>query len=540
MKFIRTSKRLLFISYIFARYRIDEIILHSEWLYSFRFISYFNLMRYLPNKKLSRGQRLRLALERLGPIFVKFGQLLSTRRDLLPPDIADELAKLQDNVKPFSGKIARSLIEECLNKPISSVFKNFTEIPLASASIAQVHAATLLNNEQVVIKILRPHIHKQIQSDVEILELIAKLTHYFLPNAKSLRATEVVQEFELSLNAELNLMQEASNAAILRRNFLHSNLLYIPKIYWDYCHNNMLIMERVFGIPVNNFIQLKEQQINLKNLAENLIETFFTQVFKHNFFHADLHPGNLFVSTTKPEKFIAVDFGIVSSLTESDRRYIAENLLAFFHRDYRKVAELHIASGWVNHDIRVTEFEAAIRSASEPVFEKPLKEISMGQVIMNLLRIARNFNIQIQPQLILLQKTLLHVEGLGRQLYPELDLWKTAKPFLEKWLKEQMGPKLFFKKIKEKLPSWFEKMPEIPDLVYQALINAQQPKVIVPMTENANNKTGSFLLGCGIGFLISSSVSFALQDQLTISGWTLLSLGLGALISHFFLQWMRK
>ncbi len=530
MKMLRIGSRLIVIGYILAKYHIDEFILHAGWFYSFRFVSYLNPLRYGKSRKLTRGERLRLALESLGPIFVKFGQMLSTRRDLLPADVAEELSHLQDNVKPFPGVIAKKIIEEALGQPVSLIFREFSQEPLASASVAQVHAATLLTGEEVVVKVLRPNVKQQIENDLEILNSLAKLAHYFLPNGKKLRAQDIVKEFEMSLHAELDLMQEASNAAILRRNFLNSPQLYIPEIFWDYCQKNVLVMERIYGLPISNLEVLNANQINLKILAESVIEVFFTQVFKHNFFHADMHPGNLFVNTSPKGQIIAVDFGIVSSLTESDRRYIAENLLAFFHRDYRKVALLHVESGWVDDDTRITEFEAAIRTASEPVFEKPLSQISMGQLIMNLVRIARNFNIHVQPQLILLQKTLLNVEGLGRTLYPELDLWSTAKPFLEKWLSAQVGPKAFFKKVKENLPFWLEKMPDMPDLIQKALINAQRPQAPMTIIEKVSPKKSRFFLGSGIGLLIGAVLTFALSNHPSPAGWVLFGLGMAALV----------
>jgi len=535
MKTFRIVSRIFVIYYVLARYRVNELVLHSDWFNTFRFLNYLNPMRYLPTKKLSRAQRLRLALERLGPIFVKFGQVLSTRRDLLPSDIADELANLQDQVKPFSGKKAREIIEESLGKPIQDIFKSFDETALASASIAQVHAATLYSEEQVVIKVLRPGIGKQISRDIEVLKALAKLTHYLLPSGRKLRAQEIVEEFEASLNAELDLMQEAANATTLRRQFVHSSLLYIPEVYWDYCQKDVMVMERIFGVPAYDISTLKTKGYDLKKLAENVLEIFFTQVFKNNFFHADMHPGNLFVSNVNRQQFIAVDFGIVSSLTESDRRYIAENLLAFFHRDYRRVAELHIASGWVNADIRITEFEAAIRAVSEPVFEKPLKQISMGQLIMNLIRVARAFNIKIQPQLILLQKTLLNVEGLGRQLDPDLDLWSTAKPFLEKWLRQQMGPKAFLKKVKEQLPFWLEKLPDMPDLIYQALLNAKQPaKPMQPVEEKEKTSSMDLLTGIGAAFMMSTVIVSVVENNIGASSYIFFTLGVVAFVARWF------
>ncbi|OGT29859.1 MAG: ubiquinone biosynthesis regulatory protein kinase UbiB [Gammaproteobacteria bacterium RIFCSPHIGHO2_12_FULL_35_23] len=530
MKLIRVPIRLIYIAFILARFRIDELILYSSFFYPFRFISYFNPMYYISAKRLSRGQRLCCALETLGPIFIKFGQLLSARRDLLSADIADELSKLQDNVKPFSSALAKQIIEESLKGPLNQFFASFSDRALASASIAQVHSATLLSGEEVVVKVLRPKVRKKIQNDIEILKIVANLAHYFLPQGKHLRAKEVVEEFELSLYAELDLLREAANASLLRRNFLNSNKLYIPEVYWDYCKTNVMVMERIHGVPISDQEELVRQGTNLKLLAETGLEIFFTQVFEHNFFHADMHPGNFFVSRENKQQYIAVDFGIVGSLQDSDRRYIAKNLLAFFKGDYRQVALLHVESGWVDSNVRVDDFEAAIRTVSEPLFQKPLKDISMGQVILNLFKIARNFNFNIQPQLILLQKTLFHIESLARNLYPELDLWQTVRPYLERWLREQMGPKALFKKIKQSAPAWIEKLPQMPDLIYETLLSIKESNVnSIHIAVPKVKKHAAFyniVLGLGFGLLIGAFLSVMPIRTFPAISWGLFGLGL--------------
>ena len=427
------------------------------------------------HKDKNAGQRLRLALESLGPVWVKFGQMLSTRRDLLPPDIAKELSLLQDNVAPFDGEKAQQLIEQALQlDDIHQLFEEFDNKPLASASIAQVHTAKLKHHDalyQVVIKVIRPDIEKAIYADLKLMAQLAKLVSQFLPDGKRLRPVEVINEYRKTLLDELDLQREGANAIQLKRNFENSESLYIPYVYSDYSRKNVLVMERIYGIPVSDIAALEEQNTNLELLAERGVEVFFTQVFRDSFFHADMHPGNIFVSREHPENpmYIGIDCGIVGTLNKEDKRYLAENFIAFFNRDYRKVAELHFDSGWVPADTNVEEFEFAIRTVCEPIFQKPLAEISFGQVLVNLFNTARRFNMEVQPQLVLLQKTLLYVEGLGRQLYPQLDLWKTAKPFLEDWVKQQIGPKAVFSQIKENLPFWGEKLPEMPDLLYKAL-----------------------------------------------------------------------
>ena len=441
--------------------------------------SFFWLRNQYPEK--STGERLRLALQSLGPVWVKFGQMLSTRRDLFAPEIADELAKLQDQVAPFPGEAAKQLIEQALELgDIAELFADFDMTPLASASIAQVHTAKLRQDDgslaDVVIKVIRPDIRQLIDADLQLMSDIAGVVARFVPDARRLRPQEVVAEYRKTIIDELDLQREAANAMQLRRNFLDSDSLYIPFVYADHSRPNVMVMERIYGIPVSDIAALNAQNTNLELLAQRGVEVFFTQVFRDSFFHADMHPGNIFVSYEHPEnpKYIGIDCGIVGTLNREDKRYLAENFVAFFNRDYRKVAQLHVDSGWVPIETSMEEFDSAIRTVCEPIFEKPLAEISFGQVLLNLFNTARRFNMQVQPQLVLLQKTLLYIEGLGRQLYPQLDLWKTAKPFLEQWLKQQMGPAAMWKQLKENLPFLAEKLPEMPGLLHSYL--QQQPK----------------------------------------------------------------
>lgn len=427
------------------------------------------------------GERLMLALQSLGPVWVKFGQMLSTRRDLLPDHIVDELTKLQDKVAPFSGEQAQKLIEKALGlQQIGDLFLEFNQTPLASASIAQVHTALLKQPDasaaEVVIKVIRPNIRQQIMADLALMDTLAEVIARFLPDGKRLRPKEVVSEYRKTILDELDLQREAANAIQLRRNFADSDALYIPYVYSDYSRNNVMVMERIYGIPVSDIAALNAQHTNLELLAKRGVEVFFTQVFRDSFFHADMHPGNIFVSFDTPEnpKYIGIDCGIVGTLDAEDKRYLAENFVAFFNRDYRKVAQLHVDSGWVPANTHIEEFESAIRTVCEPIFQKPLAEISFGLVLFNLFNTARRFNMQVQPQLVLLQKTLLYVEGLGRQLYPQLDLWKTAKPFLENWLKQQMGLPALWKQLKNNLPYWAERLPEMPTLLHHYL--EQGPK----------------------------------------------------------------
>lgn len=469
-------RRLFQIYRVLARYRLDEVIFATPLFRSFRIIFYivpWNWFRSSNN--LSRSEKIRLTLEDLGPIFVKFGQILSTRRDLLADDIAEDLAKLQDQVPSFPGVQAKQIIEKAYGKSVEELFQSFEEEPLASASVAQVHGAVLHDGRKVVVKVLRPDIEPVIRRDLALMYYIAELAERYWKDGKRLRPVEVISEFEKIIFDELDLVREAANCAQLRRNFEDSKILYVPEVDWPLARRNVMVLERISGIQISNIEYLKQQGIDLKKLATDGVEIFYAQVFRHNFFHADMHPGNIFVS---PEgKYIAVDFGIMGTLSPDDQRYLAENFLAFFNRDYQRVAELHLESGWIPQDTRVDEFESAIRAVCEPNFNRPLKEISLGNVLLRLFQTARQFNMEVQPQLVLLQKTLLNIEGLGRQLYPDLDLWQTAKPFLERWMSEQLGARAFFKRVKKNVPIWSEKLPEIPSLMHDFLHKANTGKL---------------------------------------------------------------
>ena len=470
--------RLLRINYVLARHGLDDIIFATHLMRPFRFLIYFLPWNWFLRDRAPRGRRIRKSLEDLGPVFIKFGQMLSTRRDLLPDDIADELEMLQDAVPPFPNETAKQIVEKAFGQSLEELFESFEPDPLASASIAQVHGARLKSGEDVVVKVLRPNILPVIKRDISLLYIIAEWAARYSSQIRRLRPVEVVAEYEKTIVDELDLMREAANASLLRRNFENSSDMYVPEIYWDYTRKNVMVMERIYGLSIRNTEELKAKNTNMERLAEMGVEIFFTQVFTHNFFHADMHPGNIFVDITNPAvpQYIAVDFGIMGTLSPVDKRYLAENFLAFFQRDYNKVARLHVESGWVPSHTRVDEFESAIRSVCEPIFERPLNEISFGQLLLRLFQTARRFNMEVQPQLVLLQKTLLNIEGLGRQLYPELDLWTTAKPFLERWMNEQVGTKAMLHGLKENLPYIVEKMPELPMLVYEALKNTAAGK----------------------------------------------------------------
>jgi ubiquinone biosynthesis protein len=466
--------RLVHINWVMMYHGLDEIVLKTHLFRPIRYLAVFSPNYWLRKPSEPRGVRIRKTLEELGPIFIKFGQALSTRKDILPDDIADELVKLQDKVPPFPNEQARQIIEEQLGQKTTEAFSEFDPTPLASASVAQVHTAILNSGEKVIVKVLRPDIENRIHADVGLLYELASLAEKFWPDARRLRALEVVAEFEKTLMDELDLVREAANATKLRSNFENSDSLYVPEIHWQFTRKKVLVMERIYGIPVGEIEQLKQANANFKLLAERGVEIFFTQVFRDNFFHADMHPGNIFVDL--PDKYIAVDFGIVGTLSLSDQRYLAENFLAFFNRDYRRVAEMHIESGWVPADTRIEDFESAIRSVCEPIFDKPLKDISFGLLLLRLFQTARRFNMVVQPQLVLLQKTLLNIEGLGRQLYPELDLWQTAKPFLEDWFHERLGPKAKIKLMVKQFPEIAEKFPEMPTMIFKALDSATHTK----------------------------------------------------------------
>jgi ubiquinone biosynthesis protein len=468
------------------------------------------------------GVRIRRTLEELGPIFIKFGQALSTRRDLLPEDIADELAKLQDDVPPFAGSDARKIIEKELGKSIEESFSSFDETPLASASVAQVHTAHLPDGQEVVIKVLRPGVEKRIRRDIAMLYQLARMAELFRKEAKRLRPVELVAEFERTILDELDLVREGANASELRRNFENSKILYIPLVHWDWTRQRVLVMERIHGIPIGDMGRLRAEGVDFRLLAERGVEIFFTQVLRDNFFHADMHPGNIFA--TNESSYIAVDFGIVGSLTDEDQHYLASNLLAFFNRDYRRVAELHIESGWIGRDSRVDQLESAIRTVCEPIFEKPISEISYGHLLLRLFQTARQFDAQVQPQLLLFQKTLLNIEGLGRELYPGLDLWKTAKPYLEKWFADQVGPKAAFNYVKKQAPEWARQIPEIPELAYRLLHNAAKGQLQVSLGNRqmeeiqmkmSRNNRRTIQAMAGAAFIVSASVLTGLSGYLT-------------------------
>ena len=461
---LRQAWRLWRVNWVLMRHGLVEVVVGAHIFRPLRFIVYFNPFYWLRDRSIGRGERIRRTLEDLGPIFVKFGQMLSTRRDLLPPDIADELAKLQDRVPPFPGAQARAMVEAALKNPVSGLFREFDETPLASASIAQVHAAVLPDGREVVVKVLRPGVERAVRADLDVLYLVAKLADTYWADGRRLRPLEVVAEYEKTVLDELDLVREGANAAQLRRNFEGSDLLYVPEVHWPLTRRDVLVMERLRGVMISDLATLRSRGTDLKRLAENGVQIFFTQVFKHNFFHADMHPGNIFVDVTDPKqpRYMAVDFGIIGTLSERDQHYLAENFLAFFKRDYRRVAELHVESDWVPPGTRVDEFEMAIRSVCEPIFNLPLKDISFAQVLLRLFQTARRFNMEVQPQLVLLQKTLFNIEGLGRELYPELDLWQTALPFLEDWGRERMSPSATLKRLRAGLPVIRELLLESP------------------------------------------------------------------------------
>ena len=458
----RTIGRVLGIQRVLVKYGLDDFIKETHLLRPLRFLFYALPRRRDTSAPL--GERIRLALEELGPIFVKFGQAISTRRDLLPPDIADELAKLQDEVPPFPAEQAVAILNEVYGRPLEQVFSRFDVQPFAAASIAQVHTAQLPDGTEVIVKLLRPGVQEQIERDLDVLRMIAGLAHRYWEHGKRLRPLEIVAEYERTIIDELDLMREAANAAQLKRNFSGSTMLYVPDIYWDYCRPEVLVQERIYGIPISDMDALRKAGANIRVLAENGVEIFFTQVFRHNFFHADMHPGNIFVIATDPEKprYAAVDFGIVGTLNPEDQRYLAQNFLAFFDRDYHRIAKLHIDSGWVPEGTRIDQLETAVRTVCEPIFNKPLSEISFAQVLVRLFRVAQRFNVEVQPQLILLHKTLFNIEGLGRELYPQLDLWKTAHPVLKKWMNEQVGPKAILDDLRENLPLLRDILRELP------------------------------------------------------------------------------
>ena len=543
-----SSLRLYKIVKTFLQFGLDELLPKKRlpWYVKLARLSIFWLRNQHKDK--SQAQRFRLAIEALGPVFIKFGQMLSTRRDLLPDDFANELALLQDQVPPFSGQQAQKIIIEAIgDDAFNANFIDFDLTPLASASIAQVHTATMKQGQQetkVVIKVLRPDISKIILADIKVMGLFANIMARWLADGKRLRPKEVVAEYKKTILDELDLLREAANAIQLKRNFSQGNtedkVLYVPEIYSEFCHKNVLVMERIYGVGVGEIDTLNQLGVNMKLLAERGVEVFFTQVFRDSFFHADMHPGNVFVDASQPADptWIAIDCGIVGTLNREDKRYLAENFVAFFNRDYRKVAELHVDSGWVPANTSVDEFEFAIRTVCEPIFNKPLAEISFGQVLVNLFNTARRFNMEVQPQLVLLQKTLLYIEGLGRQLYPQLDLWQTAKPFLENWVQEQMGVKAVFLKIKDNLPFWNEKLPEIPDLIYDYLKSGKEAQVkqaqMIEQLAQAQQQQNRKLIYSifAVGGLLSATLLFNQQHD----NLALVALFMSAVAGYFTLK----
>ncbi len=464
--------RLVGIQKVLIRHGLDEIVLTTHLFRPIRFLMYLMPWNWRRRDYAPKEERILHALEDLGPIFVKFGQLLSTRRDLLPEELADQLAKLQDSVPPFPVAEAKRIIEEAYDRPVEEVFLEFDEKPLASASIAQVHAAKLADGSEVVVKVVRPDIETTIRRDMGLVMIIAELAEKFSEHGKKMRPIGVVEEYRKVLLDELDLMREAANASQLKRNFEDSNRLYVPQIEWDLARKNVLVIERIHGIRIDETDALEEAGVSRKEIAEVGIDVFFTQVFRDRFFHADMHPGNLFVipaTDSEPVKLALIDFGIMGSLSEEDQHYLANNFMAFLSRDYKRVAELHIESGWVPAGTRVDDFEFAIRSVCEPIFEKPMREISFGHLLLRLFQTAQRFEMKVLPQLLLLQKTLVNIEGVGRQLYPDLDIWETARPTMKRWMSEQTGIRHLFQATKENLPSWIEKLPEIPGAAIDVL-----------------------------------------------------------------------
>jgi ubiquinone biosynthesis protein len=528
--------RLATIIRIATRYRLDTFLDKDKLPRGARLLLKANTL--FPAPRQPRGVRLRCALEDLGPIFIKFGQLLSTRPDLIPPDICEELDHLQDNVPPFDKDQFVAIVEDALGDSIDNLFLQFEREPLASASVAQVHAAVLPDGHEVVVKVIRPGIEKTIEQDIKLMLSMTKWLEANTIDGRRMRLNEVVSNYRNTIFDELNLQREAANASMLQRNFDGSPMLYVPTIYWSHTNEKVMTMERIYAIPVTDVDTLQQHNTDFKVLAERGVEIFFTQVFEHNFFHADMHPGNIFVDAAKPDqpKYLAVDCAIMGTLTEADQYYLARNLLAIFRRDYRQVAELHVLSGWVPEDTNVGDFTSAIRTVCEPIFERPLREISFGLLLVSLFRTARRFDMKIQPSLVLLQKTLLNIEGLGRQLYPGLDLWATAHPFLERWLKERFKPNALVEQLKRHGPEWLEQFPQLPQMVFQTLEKLQAGDVkprnalqAYPSRASKNHLTtwvGAALVGAGLGMAFPHWAEIA--QKMPVS--SLILVGLGALL----------
>jgi ubiquinone biosynthesis protein len=536
------AMRLTKILRVIGRYRLDEFVDREQLPALPRFALGLLPWRLHAVPDLSRGARLRRALEELGPVFIKFGQMLSTRRDLLSEDIANELAKLQDNVPPFPQEQSVAIIEHALGKPVTELFASFESTPMASASVAQVHCATLHSGEQVVVKVVRPDIESVIREDTALMLTLAKLATKYHPQGKRLRAVEVVSDYELVILDELDMTREAANTSQLRRNFENKKLLDVPEVYWDYTCRDVLTMERISGIPVTDVETLRAKGTDLKLLSERGVEIFFTQVFQHSFFHADMHPGNIFVDATDPADptYIGVDCAIIGSLSDADQYYLGRNLLGIFHRDYREVAQLHVECGWVSPETRVQDFESAMRAVCEPIFERPISQISFGQLLVYLFQTASRFDMEVQPSLVLLQKTLLNIEGLGRQLYPDLNLWDTAQPFLEDWVQQRYSPQALLKRLQRQAPSWIEQLPQLSEAALENLQQSRDSGRRKPVhAEASNDKLEQGLIVAKrrrhiVGAIVCiAAVAIAIPDirqyaaAIPPASWLLAALGLG-------------
>ena len=536
---LRVLVRLVRIQRVLLRHRLDDLVRATHLYRPLRLLLLLSpgLWRVRQSSG-ARGENLRLALIELGPIFVKFGQAVSTRRDLLPADIADELAKLQDRVPPFPASLARRSLELSYGRPLSEMFAQFEDTPLAAASIAQVHGATLAGGQEVIVKVLRPGVRAQIERDLELFYALARLAEKYWPESRRVRPVEVVAEYEKTVLDELDLMREAANASQLKRNFAGSDLLHVPAVFWDHCRVDVLVIERIHGVVISDMQQLRALGTDFRKLAENGVRIFFTQVFRHNFFHADMHPGNIFVLVEDPAnpRYAAIDFGIVGTLDVRDQYYLASNFLAVLDRDYHRVATLHVESGWVPANTRVADMESAVRTVCEPIFNRPLKEISYGHVLLRLFEIARRFDMVIQPQLILLQKTLINVEGLGRELYPDLDVWNTAGPVLRSWMRERVGARALVHNFRKQLPDMLEVLNELPAVVKDAVRQSRAGRNGVRLDESVGHSFGRILeraarrreaVTIGSAILLGGLIWLALGRQAAWPGWSMLVLGAG-------------
>jgi ubiquinone biosynthesis protein len=531
--------RLVHIQRVLLKHRLDELVRATHLYRPLRLLLLLSPGIWAARRRAGdRGANLRLALIELGPIFVKFGQAVSTRRDLLPADIADELAKLQDRVPPFAAAVARLSLERSYGRPLTEMFARFEDTPIAAASIAQVHGATLPGGQDVIVKVLRPGVRGQIERDLELFYALARLAQKYWPESRRVRPLEVVAEYEKTVLDELDLMREAANAAQLKRNFAGSDLLHVPEVYWDHCRVDVLVTERIHGVVISDLAQLRALGTDFRKLAENGVRIFFTQVFKHNFFHADMHPGNIFVLVEDPAnpRYAAIDFGIIGTLDPRDQYYLASNFLAVLDRDYRRVATLHVESGWVPPGTRIAEMESAVRTVCEPIFNKPLKEISYGHVLLRLFDIARRFDMVIQPQLILLQKTLINVEGLGRELYPDLDVWSTAGPVLRAWMRERVGPRAMLHNLRHQWPEMLELVNELPAVVKDAVRHARERRGGVRLEDSLGRSLAAILdraarrreaVTVGAAILLGGLIWLALGREAAWPGWSMLVLGAG-------------